>query len=203
MNNKDKVQALEHIRNLWRANYAIAYPNEDRVEIGDFTYGYPIIRTWNENTKLKIGKFCSIGMDVKIYLGGNHHNDWCTTYPFNVLLKEQYPGIDGGVAATKGDVIIGNDVWIADNVTIMSGVRIGDGATIANGSVVTKNVFPNTMVCGNPAKEKTVFYHKIPISALHWWDWPLEKIVSAIPILCSEYTEALRRFDILWEEKDE
>ena len=202
MNNKDKVQALECLREQLRQTYAKYDP--DKVEIGDFTYGDPLVLSWGEeNARLKIGKFCSIGANVQIYLGGNHHNNWCTTYPFNVLLKDQYPGIDGEVAATKGDVIIGNDVWIANNVVILSGVWIGDGATIANGAVVTKNVFPNTMVCGNPAKEKTVFYHKIPISALHWWDWPLEKIASAIPILCSEYMDALVRFDKLWEEKNE
>lgn len=48
--------------------------------------------------------------------------------------------------------IVGNDVWIGHGAIIMGGVRIGDGAVIAAGSVVTKDIEPNTIVGGNPAK---------------------------------------------------
>lgn len=49
-------------------------------------------------------------------------------------------------------VKIGNKVWIGANVTILPGVSIGDGAIIAAGAVVNKNVEPNTIVAGVPAK---------------------------------------------------
>lgn len=49
-------------------------------------------------------------------------------------------------------IVIGNDVWIGLNVTILKGVTIGDGAVIAAGSVVNKDVAPNTLVGGVPAK---------------------------------------------------
>ncbi len=49
-------------------------------------------------------------------------------------------------------VKIGNRVWIGANVTILPGVSIGDGAIIAAGAVVNKNVEPNTIVAGVPAK---------------------------------------------------
>ena len=38
------------------------------------------------------------------------------------------------------------------NVTVLPGVTIGDGAIIAAGAVVTKDVPPNTIVGGVPAK---------------------------------------------------
>ena len=47
---------------------------------------------------------------------------------------------------------IGNDVWIGGNVTIMPGLTIGNNVVIAAGAVVTKDVAPNTIVGGNPAK---------------------------------------------------
>lgn len=47
---------------------------------------------------------------------------------------------------------IGNKVWIGANATILGGVTIGDGAIIAAGAVVTKDVAPNTIVGGVPAK---------------------------------------------------
>ncbi len=49
-------------------------------------------------------------------------------------------------------VKIGNKVWVGANVTILPGVNIGDGSIIAAGAVVSRNVEPNTVVCGVPAK---------------------------------------------------
>ncbi len=49
-------------------------------------------------------------------------------------------------------IVIGNRVWIGINVTICPGVKIGDNSVIAAGSVVTKDVPPNVIVGGNPAR---------------------------------------------------
>ena len=54
---------------------------------------------------------------------------------------------------------IGNKVWIGANVTILGGVTIGDCAVIAAGAVVTKDVAPNTIVGGVPAK----FIKNVPL----------------------------------------
>jgi len=51
-----------------------------------------------------------------------------------------------------GKVNIGKDVWIGANCLITPGVTIGEGAIVAGGSVVTKNVEPNAIVGGVPAK---------------------------------------------------
>ena len=201
MDIQEKVRALEALRDRLRDHYACF--EGSKIEIGDFTYGFPIVRTWGEDARLKVGKFCSIGGNVQIYLGGNHHTDWLTTYPFNVLLKEQFPGIDGGVAATKGDVTIGNDVWIANDVTIMSGVTIGDGAVIAAGSVVTKDVQPWMLAAGSPAEAKKVMWQKASAVEAAWWDWPLEKLAEAIPILMSMEGGELTVFDGIWRKYHE
>jgi acetyltransferase-like isoleucine patch superfamily enzyme len=41
---------------------------------------------------------------------------------------------------------------VGSSVTILCGITIGEGAIIGAGSVVTKNVKPNTIVAGNPAR---------------------------------------------------
>jgi acetyltransferase-like isoleucine patch superfamily enzyme len=123
------------------------------MEIGKYTYGTPKIHWKHNNAKLMIGKFCSIGGNVNIYLGGNHRIDWITTYPFGHINNNVFNSFNGeGHPSTKGNVIIGNDVWIGSNVTIMSGVCISDGAVIANNSHVVKNIEPYTLYGGNPYK---------------------------------------------------
>ena len=49
-------------------------------------------------------------------------------------------------------VIIGDNVHIGSGSLILPNVIIGKGAVIAAGSVVSRNVLPQTMVQGNPAK---------------------------------------------------
>ena len=49
-------------------------------------------------------------------------------------------------------VRIGRNAWIGAGATILPGVTIGDNAVVAAGAVVTKDVEPNTIVGGNPAK---------------------------------------------------
>lgn len=196
----DKVKALEGLRDRLKKQYECFNP--DRVQIGDFTYGVPIVHSWGDDGNLSIGKFCSIGGNVQIYLGGEHHTDWCTTYPFNALLPEIWGDIDGGIAETKGDVIIGNDVWIASDVTILSGVTIGDGAVIANGAIVTKNVMPYDVVGGVPARQIRGRWTAAGVYSLKWWDWPLEKIAEAVPILCSARASELHEFSGRWSDGD-
>ena len=190
----DMLDKLELLRRRCR-NEAAGWANEN-VTVGDFTYGHPTVHDWKTGNTLTVGKFCSIGGNVNILLGGEHHTEWCTTYPFDVLL-------DGAKCKSKGDVIIGNDVWIGDNVTILSGVTIGDGAVIGAGSTVVKNVGTWEIVGGVPAEHIRYRWNGWEIKDLHWWDWPLEKIAAAVSFLTSRDVHELLEFHVKWEEEHE
>jgi acetyltransferase-like isoleucine patch superfamily enzyme len=109
----------------------------DSISIGRYTYGTPRV-LWGGMARLSIGAFCSIGQCVTVFLGGEHHTDWVSTFAF----KEKFAGQVVSTRSTKGDVTIGNDVWIGQSATILSGVTIGDGAVIGTLSVVAKDVPP-------------------------------------------------------------
>jgi acetyltransferase-like isoleucine patch superfamily enzyme len=51
-----------------------------------------------------------------------------------------------------GPIDIGDGAWIASRVTVLPGVTIGAGSVVAAGAVVTRNVAPNTLVAGVPAR---------------------------------------------------
>ena len=50
------------------------------------------------------------------------------------------------------DTFIGSNCVIGIRSIILPGIKIGDSSVVAAGSVVTKDVPPNTIVAGNPAK---------------------------------------------------
>ena len=168
------------------------YPGgrKDVCTIGEFTYGTPTVRKYDEKTRLTIGKFCSIADNVQIVLGGEHHTEYLTTYPFDILIEGKEP-------KSKGDVVIGNDVWIGKNVTILSGVTIGDGAVIGAGSVVVSDVERWEIVGGAPAEHIRYRWQGCKIDDLNWWDWPLENIAEAIPMLQAKEADDLIAY---WKE---
>ena len=86
---------------------------------------------------IKIGNDVLIGAYVQII-------DTDHGFAANQIIREQ--------KAEIGEVVIGNDVWIGAGAKILKDVHIGDGAIIGANAVVTKDVPPNAIVAGVPAK---------------------------------------------------
>jgi sugar O-acyltransferase (sialic acid O-acetyltransferase NeuD family) len=55
-------------------------------------------------------------------------------------------------ATISGDVRIGSDCYIGSGAIIRNGITIGDNSIIGMGAVVLKDVNPNSVMVGNPAK---------------------------------------------------
>jgi acetyltransferase-like isoleucine patch superfamily enzyme len=53
---------------------------------------------------------------------------------------------------TASPIVIENNVWIAAGAIVIGGVTIGENSVVAAGAVVTKDVPPNSLVGGNPAR---------------------------------------------------
>lgn len=134
--------------------------------------------------KTLIGKYSSIGPDVKCIFGKHPSHTFVSTHPafFSTLkqagfsytkeqlFKEYEKTLD---AAGNYSIIIGNDVWIGAGVSLMDGVTIGDGAILAANSLIVKDVEPYTIVGGVPAKVIKYRFEKDEIEFLNqfkWWE---------------------------------
>jgi acetyltransferase-like isoleucine patch superfamily enzyme len=175
---------------------SVKHIGNSRIEVGDYTYGFNgvTVHQWGEGASLTLGKYCSIGYNVTIFLGGDHRTDWITTYPFGHTHREVFGEGIVGHPASKGNIVIGNDVWLGADCKIMAGITIGDGAVIAGSAVVVKDVEPYSIVGGNPGKHlKYRFEPNIVelLKELKWWDLPVETVKSITQDLCSAPTEEL------------
>lgn len=91
-----------------------------------------------DRTSVSIGNNCLIGP-----------NFFATDSDFHGLsIKNRINGL-----YDCSPVIIGDNVFIGEGVRVLKGVTIGRGAVVGSGSLVTKNVAPNTIVAGVPAKK--------------------------------------------------
>lgn len=75
----------------------------------------------------------------------------------NVTITASNYGIDQGTPVMdqpkiERDIVIGRDVWLGANTVVLAGVTIGDGAIVAAGAVVTKDLPPNCIAGGVPAR---------------------------------------------------
>lgn len=72
----------------------------------------------------------------------------------NVVFATLNHGLDPAVRRVTypAPIVLGRNVWVGSNATILQGVTIGDNAVVAAGAVVTKDVEPDTVVGGVPAK---------------------------------------------------
>lgn len=123
---------------IW--NYVII---GDKTEIGDRTR---IGSFCDIGKNVTIGKNCNIQTHVTISNGCKIGNNVFIA-PNSTLLNDKYPQSEHLTPPTiRDNVIIGGCSVILPNVTIR------DFAVVAAGSVVTKDVPPNTVVKGVPAK---------------------------------------------------
>jgi acetyltransferase-like isoleucine patch superfamily enzyme len=60
--------------------------------------------------------------------------------------------IDEQPITSKGPIVIGDEAWLGTGTIVLSGVTIGRGAIVGAGSVVTRDVPPDSIAGGNPAR---------------------------------------------------
>jgi len=150
-------------------------------EIGDYSHGWPDVRTFG--ARLKVGKYSSLAEGSTFILGGQHPSKAVTTFSLESVFGGKKPA---SRQESRGDIVVGSDVWIAANALILSGVTIGNGAVVGMGAVVLRDVPPYAIVFGNPARVVAKRFSDEVIDELlelRWWDLDFAQVAALRPLL--------------------
>jgi acetyltransferase-like isoleucine patch superfamily enzyme len=126
-------------------------------EIGDNTKLGAFVEVQKNAT---IGKNCKVSSHTFICEGVTI-GDNCFVGHSVTFINDNYPRAvnSEGNLETEEDwtgrfvkTNIGDNVSIGSNATILGGLNIGEGSIVGAGSVVTKDIRPNQIWAGNPAR---------------------------------------------------
>ena len=107
------------------------------------------------NNEIRVGRKVFVNQNCTFYdLGGLDIADEVLIGPNVSLITSGHPvEPENRRAVTIGKpIVIQRNVWIAAGATVIGGVTVGENSVVAAGSVVTRDVPPNTLVGGNPAR---------------------------------------------------
>ncbi len=136
------------------------------VKIFDFVnlYGCSIGDNSKVGAFVEIQKNVSIGKDCKIsshtfICEGVHIEDDVFIGHNVTFINDKHPrsvNPDGSMQTEEDwkvvETFVGKGASVGSSATILCGVKIGEGAVVGAGAVVTKDVPPNSVVAGVPAK---------------------------------------------------
>ncbi|MEO7912516.1 MAG: DapH/DapD/GlmU-related protein [Roseiflexaceae bacterium] len=128
-----------------------------QIGSGSLMWGTPTITGAADlYTKLKIGQRCwfNVGcffdLDAEIIVGDQ------VAFGHQVVVltgsHEVGPPTQRAAALYTKPVTIGDGAWLGARCTILPGVTIGSGSIVAAGAVVNRDVPPNVLVAGVPAR---------------------------------------------------
>lgn len=129
---------------LKRRNPGIEIYGEGEISTGPGSYigRYSRVKA-GEGSKITIGEGCAISHNVAIY-----SISWLSDQDFGARNPVDFAVLDEETA----DVRIGDNVWIGYNVFVNPGNEIGSNAIVGANSVVTRDIPPDSVAVGKPAK---------------------------------------------------
>jgi maltose O-acetyltransferase len=128
-----------------------------KIGTGNTFQGMPVITGGgNIYSRFTTGKRCMLNVGCFLELGGTITIGSNVAVGYQCLLLTTDHAIgDRQYRAgplTPKSIIIEDGAWLGARVTVLPGITIGAGSIVAAGALVTKDVPPNSMAAGVPAK---------------------------------------------------
>lgn len=119
------------------------------VEVGDDAILVGAVLMCAES--IRIGRRTVVSYNVTLADCDYHPRDPEERWRDAVANAPEGPRRDRPPLVTR-PVIVEDDAWIGIGAIVLKGVRVGRGARVGPGAVVTRDVPPGAVVCGNPAR---------------------------------------------------
>ena len=107
----------------------------ENIHLGDHVF-LNILCTILDCNEVRIGNHVMIGPNVQLYTAAH--------------FLQAEPRNQGWEIAKP--IVIGDNVWIGGAAILLPGVRVGRNAVVGAGAVVSRDVPPDSVVAGNPAR---------------------------------------------------
>lgn len=160
---RPQLDALgDHYRIMKPWNLKLYGPN---IRFGDCvhvvtTTDRPVgLSVWEYDTRvgaIHVGDYCLLCPGVRLdSASGIHLGRGCMLAAGAYLTDADWHDLydrTRPIGSTRA-IILDDNVWVGDGATICKGVHVGENAIIAAGAVVTRDVPPNVVVAGNPARQ--------------------------------------------------
>lgn len=117
----------------------VSFRNAERITLGSGTHigEYSTIWAGNSTSRVVLGEKCLLAPHV-------------TLTASNYGVVQGIPVMDQ--PKFEADIVLGRDVWLGANVVVTAGVTIGDGAVVGAGAIVTRDLPPQCIAAGVPAR---------------------------------------------------
>lgn len=150
---------LKRIKLAYRRRHSI----RQNVAVGDkFVFGVNTV-VWAPR-QLTFGQNVSLGSNVRIEVDGEVGDHVLIANSAAIVGRRDHDSSQVGVSIRESRwvarfpdelsdwTVVGSDVWIGYGAIVLSGVTIGDSSIIGAGSIVTRDIPPNSIAVGTPAR---------------------------------------------------
>jgi acetyltransferase-like isoleucine patch superfamily enzyme len=129
--------------------------NGPRIRIGERPISLTVYPDKEQRSQISIGSYCILLPGTRIAAAtsitvGDNCMFATNCYLTDADWHDQYDRT--AAPGSTRPIVLADNVWIGDSAIVCKGVTIGENSIVGAGAVVTRDVPPNTIVAGNPAR---------------------------------------------------